>query len=387
MADAARAWLGTLSADQRAMAVAAEPTPGHPVEGDRLTWFFTPTDHGGLTLHEQSPQQQSLAMQLVAAGLSLEGYVSVCTIMGAENILDRLESWKVDWGRTRGRDPQLYYLRVFGEPGKGTWAWRFGGHHVSLNNLIVDGRLVSTTPSFFGSDPAQAPFVGGGSLRPLGAAEDLARALLTSLSEDAAADAVLLDRAPADIVGGNRTFIRDGDRMPRMDDVWRGPFRQRRLAEYISSIHDREEAGSGYSAQDYGVLSLTRAPKGIAGSRLAPAQRELLARVVAAYTDRAPQEIAAAHRAFYAVPSHLDEVHFAWAGGRRPGEKHYYRVQGPRLLIEYDNTQRDGNHCHAVWRDPVADFGLDVLYHHVSVFHPPGADIAPWPVPGTAGRA
>lgn len=386
MADAATAWLHSLSDEQRAVAIASPPSPGDVVEDDRLTWFFTPTDHGGLTLHEQSPRQQSLAMQLVSSGLSMDGYTTACTIMGTENILDRLESWRVDWGRERGRDPQLYYLRVFGQPGEGTWAWRFGGHHVSLNTLVVDGRVVSMTPHFFGSDPAEASFVGGGSLRPLGASEDLARELLMSLSADHRARALLLDRAPADIVAGNRTFVDDGDTMPRMDEVWRGLFAEPRLADYISAIHDREEARSGYDAEDYGVLSLTRTPKGIPGVDLAPAQRDLLRRVIMSYVDRVPSEFAADTHTFYGVEANLDAVHFAWAGGARPGEKHYYRVQGPRILIEYDNTQRDGNHCHAVWRDPIADFGLDVLYEHVSIFHRPPGTVAPWPVPAAPGR-
>ncbi|HWL59270.1 MAG TPA: DUF3500 domain-containing protein [Microbacteriaceae bacterium] len=388
MARCASAWLDSLREEQRALAVSTGPAPGDPAEDDRLTWFFTPTDHGGLTLHEQSPRQQSLAMQLVSSALSLEGFASVSAIMGLENVLDRLESWRVDWGRERGRDPQLYYLRVFGRPGQeGTWAWRFGGHHVSLNVLVVDGRVASMTPNFLGADPAETSFVGGEVLRPLGASEDLARELFSSLSGAGRRQALLLDRAPADIVAGNRTFIDDGDVMPRMDAVWRGPLDEPRLAGYIAAIHEREEDRSGYTAEDYAVLSLTRTPKGIIGADLSPDQRTLLQRLIATYTHRVPREIAEEYDAFYRVSANLDSLGFAWAGSSAVGAPHYYRVQGPRILIEYDNTQRLGNHCHAVWRDPVADFGLDVLYAHVSVFHRPAGDVAPWPVPASGGRA
>jgi len=373
MADAGAAFVDSLTADQRRVAIYGPPGVPGADEDERLTWFFTPTDHGGLTLHEMTRTQQRLAMQLVSAGLSLEGYATASTIMGTENILDRLESFGVDWGRERGRDPYEYYLRVFGDPGGDTWAWRYGGHHISMNNLVVGGELVSATPSFFGSDPAEIAFLGGGMLRPLGGSEDLARALLQSLSVDQAERAVLLDRAPADIVMGNRTFLADGDVMPDMGSVWRGRFTEPRLRDYIMSIHDREEGFSGFDATDYQTLALTVEPKGIAGRDLGPDQRTTLRELIASFTGRIPEELRDLEAARYAADEVLDDVHFAWAGGRRRGERHYFKVQGPRVLIEYDNTQRAGNHCHAVWRDPIADFGLDVLYEHLDVFHGPTA--------------
>jgi hypothetical protein len=387
MVAAARAWVDSLSDEQRALAVYGPPGEPGDAEDERLTWFFTPTDHGGLTLHEMSARQQGLAMQLVASGLSFEGYVTASTIMGGENILDLVEEFAVDWGRERGRDPQLYYLRLFGVPGEGRWAWRYGGHHISLNNLVVGGEIASVTPNFFGSDPAEVSFVGGGSLRPLGPSEDLGRELFASLDGEQRAQAWLLDRAPADIVAGNATFIPDGMAMPPMDDVWRGRFTEPRLSGRIEGIHQREEGFSGYTAEDYRVLSLTIEPKGIPAARLTSPQRALLVRLLASFTGRAPASIAKQEAERYADAATLDAVHFAWAGGPARGERHYFRVQGPRVLIEYDNTQRGGNHCHAVWRDPIADFGLDVLYEHLDVFHR-GSDVDPaWPVPAVDGRA
>ena len=131
-------------------------------DAERRRWFYTPTDHGGLTVHQQRPAQQRAAMRLVATGLSTPGYVTVATTMGLENILDHTEGFVARFDRERGRDPGLYYLRVFGEPGgPAPWGWRFGGHHVSLNNLVVDGALVATTPCFMGADPAVSPLLGG----------------------------------------------------------------------------------------------------------------------------------------------------------------------------------------------------------------------------------
>jgi hypothetical protein len=185
MADAARAWLDSLDDTQRA--AAGLPWPS---DEERHRWYYTPTDHGGLPLARMRPAQQRRAMRLVAAGLSRPGYVTVATIIGLENVLDELEDWQVDWGRERGRDPQLYWLRVFGEPGAyGAWSWRFGGHHVSVQHVVIDGRIQASTPCFLGADPARSPLLGGHLLRPLGAAEDLARDLVRSFDDEQAARA------------------------------------------------------------------------------------------------------------------------------------------------------------------------------------------------------
>ena len=134
-------------------------------------------------------------MRLVSTGLSPAAYVTVATIMGLENVLDYIEGFVTRFDRERGRDPGMYYLRVFGEPGtRGMWGWRFGGHHVSLNNLVVDGALVSTTPCFLGADPATAPLLGGIVNRPLARVEELGRELVRSLSSELAARAILLPK-------------------------------------------------------------------------------------------------------------------------------------------------------------------------------------------------
>jgi hypothetical protein len=269
MAGAATAWLESLDAEQRALAHWDAPCSGPEIEAERLRWYYTPTDHGGLPLNRQRPAQQSLAMQLVASGLSTAGYVTVCTVLGWENVLDHVEDFKVDWGRERGRDPGLYYVRVFGQPGgSGPWGWRFGGHHVSLNNLVVDGRVRAVTPSFLGADPAGAPVLGTGTLRPLGTTEDLARQLVRSLSPDLARRALLLDRAPSDIVGGNRARIADGDEMMLLPDIFRGHFTEPRLADRIAGMSERAEAASGYGAAEHRRLALTAEPKGLPAGEL-----------------------------------------------------------------------------------------------------------------------
>src|ERR671910_1948801 len=211
MAEAARAWLDTLDPAQRAVGAGAAPADTAS-DAERRRWFYTPTDHGGLTAHQQRPTQQRAAMRLVATGLSTAGYVTVATTMGLENVLDHVEGFVTRFDRERGRDPGLYYLRVFGDPGGAMpWGWRFGGHHVSLNNLVVGGAVVATTPCFLGADPATSPLLGGAVLRPLARVEDLGLDLVRSLRPDLAARTILLPRAPSDFVTANRTLLTDGD--------------------------------------------------------------------------------------------------------------------------------------------------------------------------------
>ncbi|XVV09647.1 DUF3500 domain-containing protein [Actinoplanes sp. CA-131856] len=350
MAEAAVSWLDQLDATQRETAVA---TMGGE---ERLRWFYTPTDHGGLTLHEQRPAQQRAAMRLVASGLSRAGYVTMATIIGLENVLDHTEGFTARFDRERGRDPGLYYLRVFGSPSAGgTWGWRFGGHHVSLNNLVVDGSLVATTPCFMGADPAASPLLGGAVNRPLGRVEDLARELAVSLGDRA----LLSPKAPSDLVTGNRSTIAEGDRVIPLAGIWRSDFADPAEWAKLRAASDAIDAAAGYGDRDHEALEYTAKPKGVAAADLSEGQRDLLDKLVGTYFERVP------------VPTayNVEDLHFAWAGSTAPGAPHYYRVQGPRLLIEWDNTQRDANHAHSVWRDPSNDFGLDVLAAHRRSHH------------------
>lgn len=367
MAEAATTWLASL--DDRQRAVATGPAPG---EGDddqeRRRWFYTPTDHGGLTLHDQGPTQQRGTMRLVATGLSPAGYTTVATTMGLENVLDHVEGFVARFDRERGRDPGLYYLRVFGEPGpEGAWGWRFGGHHVSLNNLVVDGVLVSTTPCFMGADPATSPLLGGAVNRPLGRVEDLARELVGSMSPQLRERAVLSTKAPSDFVTANRTVVGHGDRVIPLAGIWRDEqFPDATEQEKLQKLSDAIDAAAAYEEADHLDVEYTLDPRGVPGSDLEPAGRDLLRALLSTYFDRVPEGVSP-------MPDYgdaeLDGVHVAWAGSLEPGAPHYYRLQGPRLLIEWDNTQRGANHAHSVWRDPTADFGADVLAAHHARHH------------------
>ena len=329
---------------------------------DRTKWFYTPTDHGGLPLGAQRPAQQQITMRLVAEGLSVAAYNTVAAVIGIENVLDRVEGFTRDWGRERGRDPGLYWLRIFGRPGAPRWGWRFGGHHVSLNYVIDRGRLVSATPCFIGSDPARSPLLGGGELAPLLAVEDAARSLVGEFSEEQLHQALLHPTAPSDIISGNRARMAMPASMIHMNDaeLWGRLLDDSRMRQLAEVIDQNAEAASGYQADDHERLAIRSTPSGLAAEDMTPGQRETLYALVDAYESRTPEGVLSR------TPVSLDGVHFGWAGPRMQGAPHYYRIHGPDLLVEYDNTQRDANHAHSVWRRPDSDFGFDALAAHRS---------------------
>jgi hypothetical protein len=314
MGEAANDLLASLAPDQKAKA-----TFPFGEDGERVKWYYTPVDRGGLPLFEMDRRQQRLAHQLVATGLSRAGYVAASTIMGLETTLDALEEWR--W-EGHGRDPALYYVSIFGHPDvQAAWGWRFEGHHISLNYTIAGGRIVSPTPTFFGANPAEAPLSGVGVLRPLSGVEDLARELVTSLHDERRQQAIVSTRAPSDILTSNRS----------------------RASQILE-------------------------PKGLPGVRMEASQQEILTALIGEYIHRMPDELAEAEAARL-VAKGVQDLYFAWAGGLERGEGHYYRIQGPRFLVEYDNTQNDANHIHSVWRDPADDFGALLLAQHYAQDH------------------
>jgi hypothetical protein len=219
------------------------------------------------------------------------------------------------------RDPELYYLTVFGTPGsQAPWAWRLEGHHLSLNFTVAGGASVSVTPSFLGSNPARVVTGPREGLRVLAAEEDLARELVRSLSEEQRKAAIYDAKAPDDIITG-------ADRKARQ-------------------------------------LS----PPGLAVGQMTPGQVELLKRLLEEYVHRYRPELAESDMKKIETAG-MDKVSFAWAGATEPGKGHYYRLQGPSFVMEYDNTQNNANHVHTVWRDLQNDFGEDLLRKHYDESH------------------
>ncbi len=309
MRAAATVLLRALDDEQRALA--ALPFADEPAR----RWLeYRPRQRPGASLALISPAARKAAHRLLATALSDRAYAQAMAIMALEEVLDRREGWR------RGRHSGDYWVSVFGEPGRDEpWGWRFEGHHLSVS-MTVRGREVSPAPVFFGANPARISYAGQVVSGPLAPEEDVALALATELGPRDRAVAVVADRAPADI----RTNTKP------------------RVARSLE-------------------------PRGIAAARLGPTARALLGQLVALYLDRLPAELAAAHSDRLAT----GDLHFAWEGATKRGTRHYYRVQGEDLLIEYDNTQDDGNHAHTVLRRPRGDFGEDILAAHYAQAHSP----------------
>lgn len=356
MAEAAQAMLTSLHDGQRDKVV-------FPLGGDeQYSWFYTPTNHGGLSLAEMTGVQQSLAFQMLKTGLSSAGYGTATAIMSLENILDLTEGFTSTFAdRERGRDPRLYWLAIFGDPTTDDWAWRFGGHHISLNYRIADGEVTGATPNFFGADPADSPLLGPHLHRPLAAAEDLGRELAHALNQQEFETALLSKVAPVDIVGANRTIISEGDTPLGLSEVFR--YLDADDTALWAGRQDAAEAALGLTGEHLEALSFSAKPKGLAVSGMSQDSKEVVRAVLSCYLDRLPDGLADEEQKKFAGNA-VDSLSFGWAGGVEKHEPHYYRIQGADLFVEYDNTQRGANHIHAVWRDLRSDFGGDALARH-----------------------
>ncbi len=192
MAAAARAFLATLEPAQRTKAQFAFDAE------ERFNWHFTPVPRAGLPLKQMTAPQRDAAFALLHVGLSEKGYTKAEAIRALEPILAEIEQNPVR------RDPELYFVTIFGDPTPdGTWGWRYEGHHISQNWTIVKGQSIASSPQFFGSNPAEVRSGPKKGLRVLGAEEDLARALLQSLTDAQRAKAVVSPDAPDDILTSN----------------------------------------------------------------------------------------------------------------------------------------------------------------------------------------
>ena len=279
----------------------ADATRAFDDEADRRWVEYRPEPRPGLLFADMGRTARKAAHRLLATALSPAAYAQAMAIIALEEVLDRRE------GGINGRHSEDYRAIVFGTPGDDRWAWRFEGHHLSVTMTIVDG-LVSPAPVFLGANPSRVDLFGRPVLRPLGVEEDLAGELLLTMSEDARRRAVVADHAPDDI----RTSVRAS----------------------VAAIE----------------------PRGVSRAELRPGERAMLDQLTAAYLGRLPDDLAARLR--------TDDLHFAWEGPVGPRTRHYYRIQGPDLIIEFDQTAPGDGHAHTVLRRPRGDFGGDVLAAH-----------------------
>ncbi len=336
MTGAAVAFLAALTAAQRERACFAFGSDSGDVRRD---WSFLPApDRDGLAIGALDNGQRRLAHELIVTGTSLPGYTKVVSVMAMEHVLRVLAPDLADLF-----DPERYCFKVFGSPGDQAWGWQFAGHHVSLNFTVVDGRHISPTPCMLGAEPASY-----GMLAPLADDEELGFRLVNSLDAGQRRAAIIHHRPPPDLAA--RMVPRLGE-TERPDPVFAPE------PDYVISEEERD------------ILSYVRSsPKGVPASGLEQRQFDVLTALVGAFARRLPDEVAGA-QLHNLERAGMDNLTFAWAGGTSPGERHNYRVQGPTLLIEHDNTQGNGNHIHSAWRNSADDFGDDVLAAHYRLHH------------------
>ncbi len=313
MADAGRAMTAAAQTLLSAVPPRDRAKASYPFSGPaRTQWSYFPGSRPGIALSGLGAPGRKAAHRLLATALSRAAFAQAVTIMAFEEVLD------LDEGGRLGRCSDGYNVAVFGSPGDDAWAWRFEGHHVSVNVTVIAGQPV-VAPLFLGANPAQVRHDGLVVVAPLLREEELARAIVTALPSALRDQAVVAGTAPADIVTLN-----------------------------AASAEDSLE------------------PAGIAASRLPADARDQLIRLLRGYLDRlAPALADAEHRK---IASH--DVTFAWAGGLGAGDPHYYRIQGPDLLIEYDNTEGNLGHAHTVLRRPGDDFGASLLPAHLAIGNP-----------------
>jgi len=345
MADAAAAFLDALEPEQHEKA-----SLDFDDLDERTSWAYFPRMTKGLSLLDMDARQQKLAHQLIAAALSLHAYAKVTTVMACESLVTLMEEGRLD----QFRDPRRYFLAVFGQPGAERWGWRFEGHHVVLN-FTLSGEVVSPTPLFIGAQPAEVTHGHTTVLRPCGEEEDAARELLRSLDADRRRQAIICEAAPPDFVLMNAPQVPETALPGEIDAP---PILANIVAEARGMPVEQREA-----------LRFERErPRGVPASAMDAAQRKLLLELIAVYVQRLPEPLASIEGEKIERAG-MDGVHFAWAGDTGRRRPHYYRLQGPSFLVEYDNTQNDANHLHSVWRDPSRDFGGDLLRKHLRRDH------------------
>ncbi len=304
MATAADRFLASLDDDARTRASFPFDSP------ERLNWHFIPRERKGLPFKAMNQASRELAFGLIQTGLSHDGFLKATTIMSLEQILLELEK-----GSGPVRDPENYFVTIFGDPdGRGKWGWRVEGHHLSLNFVVQDGKIVSATPAFFGSNPAEVTTGSRKGLRNLADLEDRALRLLQALDDSQKKVAIVAEKAPGDVRAANK---------PQPP---------------------------------------TESAEGIAYGQLSDAQRPMFRALIESYASEMPSEVGQAWLDEIERAG-VENVKFAWAGALERHQPHHYKVQGPTFLVEFNNTQNGGdkipaNHIHSVWRNMLGDFGV-----------------------------
>lgn len=288
---------------------------------ERYNWHYIPkSNRKGIPLDEMDETQKKAAFGLVAASLSARGAEKIAGIIELESILRKLEGRPEN---DRYRDPGKYYFTLFGKPASNSiWGWRIEGHHISFNFSAQNNRLVAATPGFMGANPAMVPDGPQKGKQTLPEETDAGFALLHTFNKEQLAKAIINHRALPEIVTGASR------------------------------------------------KAMIEKPEGIRYNELSKEQQTLFMKLVSVYVHRYTKLFADTMLKELEAAG-LDKLQFAWAGSqqKQPGQGYYYRIQGPTMIIEYDNTQNNANHIHTVVRDLKRDFGGDELAAHYREEH------------------
>ncbi|WP_063050834.1 DUF3500 domain-containing protein [Nocardia arthritidis] len=308
---------------------------------DRDNWDFLPAcGREGLSLRDMTVDQQIMVHQLVGECLRPEAYAKVATTMNLEHVLRQLQAKVFGLSTSAFRDPFRYVFSFFGKPELDqTWGWRLVGHHLSLSFTCVQQRWLASTPMMIGAEPGRFS-----TLRHLSEEEDLGFELLGALTARERDQAIIHDVSPTDFVTKSVRTISDTE-VPGWHPTGR--------YDLVIGDKDRE------------ALTFSKAhPRGIPYGELTGTAQQAFKDLLSCYVDRLQPDLAA--QEWKRIEKHgLDGLHFAWAGGTDHSKGHYYRVQGPVTLIEFDNSEDNANHIHTVWRDLTNDFGRDLLMEHL----------------------
>jgi Protein of unknown function (DUF3500) len=307
MATAAERFLAALDDGQKAQAAFSFDSP------ERLDWHFIPRTRKGLPVKAMNSAQRALAFGLLQSGLGDEGRLKATTIMSLEAVLREQEQ-----GKGPVRDPELYFFSIFGTPSnKSRWGWRVEGHHLSLNFVLEEGKIVSATPAFFGANPAEIRQGPRSGLRTLADHEDRALRLLQALDDDQKKVAILSAQAPREIKSGTLNGDTGG----------------------LSSNAPSDPA------------------EGLAFEKMNDEQRQMVRALIEAYAADMPDDVG--HEWIAEIrKAGVEPIRFAWYGAADRNQPHAYKLQGPTFLIEFNNTQNDANHIHSLWRNMLGDFGV-----------------------------
>lgn len=290
---------------------------------ERFNMNYVSLTRKGATFHDFNEQQKTAAINLLQSSLGKEGFRKSQEIIALEKVLRIIENDDTDKmpdGRPR-RDPLNYHFSIFGNPAsEAPWGWRFEGHHLSLNFTSSEGKITASTPAFFGTNPGIVERKDQKEKEVLKEEASFGFQLINSMNEDQLKITKFAEEAPRDISSETKRKVEKLD------------------------------------------------PLGISYTDLSEDQREILLQLLNVYLSTFElgfEEI------FYdkIKAAGVENLSFAWAGSLQPGTGHYYRIQGPTLLIEYDNTQNDANHAHAVIRDLTNDYGEDILKAHYKKDH------------------